>query len=251
MGIEVGNDYYRYIARKIRGLMRIFNVEHIIMDKHGGGTAIAEALASKDTCEGSEHPVYQIIDPDEPKPDDAETGLHILQLLVPSQEINSEANHGMKKDLEDRILLFPRFDTIEIEKAIVMDKVNNIKFDTYEELVDEMEQLKTEMTTIVVTPSATLGKETFDVPRIKTNSSPKGHLRKDRYSALLYANYYARNKGKDEAMKIDYKPTGGSITDLTVTVAKSSAMYYGPGALKFAQSKWNHSPNSGFILHRK
>ncbi len=241
INIYMENDYYRYIAKKIRSLMRIFNTERIIMDKNGGGVAISEALASPDTCEGNELRLFEIIDPEKPKMTDGENGLHILQLLMPTQDINVESNHGMLKDLQDKVLLFPKFDTIEVEKAIIADKLSGDKFDTYEELFDEIEELKNEMTSIVVTASSNLGKETFDTPKLKTGTTAKGYLRKDRYSALLYANYYARNRGKETAFKIEYKAVGGTLQTLKNISVNNGSMYHGPGTLKFTSdsAKYN------------
>jgi hypothetical protein len=66
-------------------------------------------------------------------------------------------------------------------------------------------------------------------------------LRKDRYSALLYANFYARNKDKQTVITIQYKAVGG--TRETVNSKKTivnKGMYSGPGLLKFGQNQgWN------------
>lgn len=251
IGESVADDYYQYIARRIRQLMRVFNIERIAMDKHGGGTAIAEALGSKNTCDPGEYPVFEIVDPEKPKPSDVEKGIHNLELIIPSQELNSEANHGMLKDLQEKNLLFPMFDTIELAKAVELDKANEILFDTYEDLVQEIEELKNEMTTIVVTPSATLGKETFDTPEVKMDGMKKGHLRKDRFSALLYANYYARNKDKKETITIQYKAVGATKETRKITVAGNESMYHGPGMLKFGQNQgWNYM-HGGMVHKRK
>jgi hypothetical protein len=253
-GVILEDDYYRYIARKVRSLMREFKTEHIIMDKNGGGTAIAEALASIDTLEPGELPVYQIIDPEEPKADDAKHGLHILELLAPTNEINADANHGMLKDLQDKVLLFPLFDVVELAQAIELEgsTEEDDVYDTYEDLLHEIEELKVELTSIVVTPSSALGKETFDTPAIKGVGDRKGRLRKDRYSALLYANYYARNKGKDDVFKIDYKPVGSSNLTARPTIKADSneMMYYGPGMLK-AKSGHDWIKGSGYKMYRK
>lgn len=252
-GIEVEENYYAYIAKKIRSLMRVFNIEHIVMDKHGGGSAIQESLASEATCGIGEKPVYPIIDPEDPKPYDLDEGLHILELLAPTSEINSEANHGMLKDIQGKILLFPMFDSVELEKAIQLDNLNDIKFDTYEDLVNEIEELKNEMATIVLTPSSTLGRETFDTPEIKSEGMKKGRLRKDRYSALLYANYYARNKGKDEGLQLEYKPVGGTKNTVKTetTVKRDQGMYHGPGLLAIkGNNKWAFNPGFRFFKNK-
>ena len=250
IGMKMDDDYYRYIAKKIRSLMRAFQIEHIIMDKHGGGGGIAEALASKDTYEPNEHPLYEIIDPDKPKMNDIEEGLHILQLLAPTTEINSDANHGMLKDLQDKVLLFPLFDSIEMEKSRQLDEINDIHFDTYEDLIEDMEELKNEMTTIVMTATSILGQEHFDTPEIKLAHNKKGRLRKDRYSALLYANYYARTKDKDIITFIKYKAVGGTKKTMKKTEKDEGSMYTGLGLAKMQNQGWAKKGNPRFIKHK-
>lgn len=247
-GMSMDLDYYRYIAKKIRDLMSVFNIEHIMMDKHGGGTAIAEALASKDTVTPQHpFPVFEIIDPDKPKMTDAEEGYHILELVVPTTELNSEANHGMLKDMQDHALLFPMFDTVEMAKAVELDNINNIQFDTYEQLVEDIEELKNEMCTIEMSATSVLGQERFDTPEVKMDGQKKGRLRKDRYSALLYANYYSRNKDKDNGTVLQYKAVGGTRDTIGRSENKSENMYRGFGTAKFGKSSWAKTGNPRFI----
>ncbi len=250
--VEV-EGYYKYIAQKIRKLMRSFNTERIVMDKNGGGSSVAEQLALKDNCEYGEKPVYTIIDIDDPKADDIKEGLHILELVAPTNDFNAEANHGMLKDFQDKILLFPLFDTVELAKAIVQDDLirNEEQFDTYEDLVQEIEELKSEITTIVVTPSSSLGKEVFDTPSVKGEMDKKGRLRKDRYSALLYANYYARNRDKDSELRVEYRAVGGTKDSIKNEPRISgNSMYYGPGVLKIkGNAGWLKKGNFKHVKH--
>lgn len=235
-GIELGDDYYRFIAKKIRELMRRFNTERVVIDKHGGGIAVEEALSSRDTCNGNELPLYPVVDEEEEKPTDFLEGLHILQMLAMSSESNSDANHGMLKDLQNQTLLFPMFDSIELARSIEIDNIEENLVDTYEDLLNEIEELKNELSSITVTASSALGKETFDVPGAHNKKNKK---RKDRYSALLYGNYYARLKGKNEVVKIDYRATGGTKDTIKKTMGYDKGMmYYGPGTLKFGDSNW-------------
>ncbi len=179
-------------------------------------------------------------------------GLHILELLKPTQDLNADANHGMLKDFQDKVLLFPMVNVIELEKNIILDNENDVKFDTYEDLVNEIEELKSEITTIIVTPSSTLGKETFDTPSVKGEGDKKGHLRKDRYSALLYANFYCRNKSKNEVLKVEYRAVGGTKeTQKNIKVDAQAGMYYGPGLLKFAGKKNSAWFTGGTARHVK
>jgi hypothetical protein len=101
-------DFYAYCARKIRDLMKIFPCVHIALDKQGGGVAVMEALHDEAHLEKDEHPIWEVIDEDKPKDTDDNRGLHILELCqFAKYEWLSEANHGMRKDLEDKMLLFP------------------------------------------------------------------------------------------------------------------------------------------------
>jgi hypothetical protein len=159
----------------------------------------------------------------------------------------------MLKDFEDKILLFPLFDTVELAKAVEIDRLieDDTQFDTYEDLVQELEELKTELTTIVVTASSSLGKETFDTPSIKGENDKKGHLRKDRYSALLYANYYARNRDKNDILQIEYKAVGGTKDSIKNEPRnQTNSWYYGPGALKTrTNSSWLKSGSVRYVKH--
>lgn len=250
-GVEISDDYYRFIARKIRSLMKIFNVERIMMDKHGGGTAIAESLKDRKDCtELGDIPVYEFIDPEKQKMDDMEMGAHILELVAPNQDLNRDANHGMLKDFQEKILLFPLFDSIEVAKSVELDGINDIKFDTYEDLVMEIEDLKNEITSIVMKPSSFLGKESFDTPANKKEGSKQGHTRKDRYSALLYANYYIRNRDQQRALVIEYKPTGGTKDTKTKTTNKDAPMYQGFGLAGFKNgNNWLKGKSFGYVKH--
>jgi len=240
-GIKLEDDYYLYVAKQIRKIMSSFNIVRILMDKNGGGTAISEALGSVNSCTNGELPVFTVIDPDDPKMSDIEDGIHILELVKPTSELNSEYNHGMLKDLQDKQLIFPMFDVVEMAKAQQIDELNEIVYDTYEDLVLEIEELKNEICTVECRPSSILGREVFDTPEIKLPNQKKGRLRKDRYSALLYVNGYCRDIGKDEIPKIKYIPVGGTKDIVTKKSSenKTSSLYSGPGMLKISQgSDW-------------
>jgi len=238
-GIEIDDDYYGHIARKIRQLMASFNIEKIIMDKNGGGTAVAEALGSKRNTPEGELPIFEEIIENDPKQTDEENGLHILRLLKPTNEMNAEANHGMAKDIQEKVLLFPLFDSIEMAKSSEIDDLNPSETESYEDLASEIEELKNEMTNIVNTPTST-GKENFNTPSVKGENSKKGRLRKDRYSALLYANYYSRNVSKEIQPTIQYKPIGGTKDNMVYNRenVKNQPLYQGPGIGRFQNSSW-------------
>lgn len=244
------DDYYKFLGRKIRDLMKLFNTDAIIMDSNGGGTAIAEVLGDPVNCEIGELPIYQFVDPDKPKDDDMKDGLHILELVIPTNDYNSEANHSMLKDFETKSILFPAFDVIELAKYIEIDRANDISIDTYEDLVDEIEELKNEITTIVCTPTPT-GKEHFDTPEVKTLENKKGRLRKDRYSAILYANYYARGINSASSATIEYKAVGGSNKE-TRSIARAGdtkSMYNFIKPTHIKTNDWVSNPKFRHVKH--
>ena len=64
-------------------------------------------------------------------------------------------------------------------------------FDTLEQCVMEIEDLKDELTMIQMTQTAS-GRDKWDTPETIIGTGRKGKQRKDRYSALIMANMAAR-----------------------------------------------------------
>ena len=194
-GLIDEQDFYSYCAKKIRSLMKRFPCEKIMMDSQGGGVAVMEALGDKDKIASGEQPIFQIIDEDKSKETDTMEGLHIVELVnFASAEWTGEANHGMRKDMEDKILLFPYFDPVTLATAQGLDKIGTKAhiYDSLEDCVMEIEELKKELVTIVMTQTPS-GRDKWDTPEIKLPGGKKGRMRKDRYSSLVMANMGARN----------------------------------------------------------
>jgi len=258
MGLTDVSDYYSFCVRKVRELMRVFPCSRIGIDSQGGGFAIAEGLADEDKLQPGERKILPIIEDNKKKPTDDIAGDHILEYInFASAEWTSKANHGLRKDIEDKVLLFPRFDTVTLSLMTEKDKMQfkslketygdsaalklydtledcvmdiedkvllfprfdtvtlslmtekdkmqfkSLKetygdsaalklYDTLEDCVMDIEELKTELTTVVVSVTAN-GRERFDTPEIKLDTGKKGRMRKDRYSALVIANMIARS----------------------------------------------------------
>lgn len=183
-------DFYGYCARKIRDLMEVFPTRNIAIDAAGGGKAVYESLHQKETIRPGEQMIWEVIEPGVDKDCDGEEGLHIIHLINFSKEdFTSGANHGMRKDFEDKKLLFPEYD---ISYLTIYSEIGNGEARDMEDCILEIEELKKELTQIVVTSTAT-GRERFDTPEVKISGSEKGRLRKDRYSSLLMCNWVARN----------------------------------------------------------
>jgi hypothetical protein len=240
LGLTDIDDYYSFVVRKIRDLMQVFPTVAIGIDSQGGGYQIAEGLRDSDKIrtEYGEVPILPIIIDKKEQDTDRLSGMHILDLVsFASAEWLSNANHGLRKDIEDKMILFPRFDNItmgiitkqdEIRFKKLQDEVGNdvaLKvYDTLEDCVMDIEELKMELASIIVTRSAS-GRERFDTPEIKLGTGKKGRLRKDRYSALIIANMIARSMQREIPL-----PTYNIIGRIVNGETKSSAsdqMYYG------------------------
>ena len=226
LGLTTEDNFYSYCARRIRDLMRIFPTERIMMDSQGGGIAVSEALHETSNLAAGELPVWPIIDENKEKDTDDNVGLHLIEMVnFAKAEWTSEANHGMRKDFEDRVLLFPKFDPIVLGIAAERDALNNRLYDTLEDCVMEIEEMKNELVLIEITQTAT-GRDKWDTPEIKVTGNKKGKMRKDRYSALVMANMGARNISLVKAA--EYMSYGGFAELGSVNSKMEPVEFIGP-----------------------
>jgi hypothetical protein len=243
-------DYYGYCARQIRKIIKLFpNIQAIALDAQGGGEAVAEALADPDKFERNELPIYPVL-PNHALSDgkdrhtDGLSGEHIIELVQFARaEWVSDANHGMKKDMLDGVLLFPFFDTVALMRAELEDKNANIEIDNLETCMLEIEELKNELGTIQHTQTPGTNRDKWDTPEIKKAENKKGRLRKDRYSALLMANAAARRLQRaPEGIK--YMDSVGGLASNMRNRPNDGRLYIGP----------DHITNSlavGFAIRRQ
>ena len=226
-------DFYGFCARKIRNLMKIFPCYTIGIDAQGGGVAVEEALHDPSKLEEGEIPIWPVIDYDKPKDTDTQQGLHILHLIqFAKADWTAQANHGLRKDLEDKVLLFPKFDNLTLGLALdaegkdILNTELNPIYDSLSECILEIEELKNELTTIVMTQTSTgpNARDRWDTPEVKLPNGRKGRLRKDRYSSLLIANMLARQLSRG-LKPIEYEIVGGDSSKMT---KHAGAMYKGP-----------------------
>lgn len=232
-GLINDHDFYGFCARKIRNLMKIFPCAKIGMDAQGGGVAIEEALHDPNKLEEGENLIWPIIDGNKGKDTDDQAGLHILELVqFAKAEWTSQANHGLRKDLEDKVLLFPRFDNLTLGLALdsegkdILGQDLTPLYDNLSECILEIEELKNELTTIVMTQTSTgsNARDRWDTPEVKLQNGKKGRLRKDRYSSLVIANMLARQMHRS-IKSIGYDVVGGNARNLT---QHNGQMYKGP-----------------------
>jgi len=225
-GVVKEQNFYAFCARKLRELMLAFpNVEVLGIDSQGGGVTVEESLHDLEKLKDGEMPLWREIDsdPKKYKDSDGKPGLHIIRMInFADARWIVDANHGLRKDLEDKVLLLPAFDTAalglayEEDKAagrIVLEDGEEISlYDTLEDAVVDIEELKDELASIVHTATAG-GRDRWDVPGAKLPGSKAGKQRKDRYSALLMANAIARDIQRTEAPQ-EYHPVGGFAADI-------------------------------------
>lgn len=231
---QSGDDknYYAACARKIRDLKKQFYPMIAIgCDSQGGGFAIEEALHDADKLREGESLIWPFIDLDDPKDTDNQAGEHILHMVnFSNAEWTSSSNHWMKKDMEDKTLLFPHFDSVKLGLASEMDileaKEKEGKFyDSLEDCMLEIEALKDELS-IIVRQRTLTGRERFDTPEVTTGRNKKSRLRKDRYSALLIANSVARS-----VYRVLSEPgynVVGAVVGSKVKKGQTGQMYVGP-----------------------
>jgi hypothetical protein len=139
----------------------------------------------------------------------------------------AEANHGMRKDFEDKVLIFPYFDSITIGLSASEDNVKFRIYDTLEDCVMDIEELKDELSMIQMTQTNS-GRDRWDTPEVVVGTGRKSKMRKDRYSALLMANMAARVLQRTPD-PIEYKFYGGFATGGDFRASEQNPnMYSGP-----------------------
>ena len=223
-GVVKETDFYSYCARKIRDLMKDFPCQEIAMDAQGGGIAVMEALHDKDKIQQGELPIWPTIDENKEKDTDGNPGLHIVEMIqFAKADWVAEANHGLRKDFEDKVVLFPYFDSATIGLAISDDKIKNRLYDTLEDCVMEIEELKDELSMIIMTQT-TSGRDKWDTPEVKLPGGRKDRLRKDRYSSLIMANMSARGIHRSPP-PMNYEAVGGFASRI---VSDDGPKYIGP-----------------------
>jgi hypothetical protein len=191
-GLVQEHDFYSYVNRKVRDLMERFNIESIIIDSQGGGYAVIEAFKNEGNMLEHETPILEVRDLKKPKDSDRKEGHHIVQIAsFADAKWFSLANHGMKKDMEDQVLIFPSMDALSLGLAIeTADLLDERMVDTLQDCIEEIEMLKDELCTIIMKQSPS-GREQFTTPESVENGK-KGRQKKDRYSSLVIANMAAR-----------------------------------------------------------
>ena len=188
-----------------------------------------------------EKPLYTVIDHDKPQDTDRMPGEHIITLIqFANAQWTSEANWGLLKDLEDKALLFPNIDTATYEISLAQDKITQAEFkkknpgkelilvDSLEDCAQEIEDLKDELTNIIYTRTPA-GRERWDTPEVLIDKQKKGNKKKDRYSALLMANWLSRSARTKLIQNETYESKGGLVRNIKGSSKNNKkTLYSGP-----------------------
>lgn len=192
-----------YSVRRIRELIKRFNIQRISLDRGGGGTTIEDLLKDKRYMEPGELPIFNI--DKEAEEGDWFVGQEILQVQDFSEYTwYRAANYSLQGEIHHRKIMFP---------AAYVDEAVYHKFAFREEEInscfENIQAMRLELAQIERTVKGS-NREHFDLPdeQIK-QAKEKGVVnRKDRYSALLLAAHAAREfhgygEWKD---KVEYVP---------------------------------------------
>ena len=176
-----------YSVRRVRNLIKRFNIQRLTMDIGGGGTTIEDFLKDRKYMEEGEVPIFNI----EKKEEEADwfIGQDILEMKDFSDyKWYRESNYDLQADIHHKRLMFPG--------SYVDESIYNkyhFRESEIDECFDEIQAMRMELVQIERTMKGA-NREHFDLPdeQIK-QAKEKGVMeRKDRYSALLLASYAAR-----------------------------------------------------------
>ncbi len=223
------NDYNTFCAMHVRDLARRFNVEMIALDAAGGGISLRESLRDPaKLLDGLDELIYDM--------DDENTaglkGKRILKMIeFSNSDWRRESHWGLRKDIHDKILLFPKYDPAVITVEAYKDAAVGKNFDTIEDCYLEIEQCKRETILIKHDKTAT-GQEKWDVPRAAGLDADQIRkiIKRDRFTSLLLANWAARLLTAEDA----YRNIGnfGGVAKEFSNKTISGSPFIGPGAAK-------------------
>ena len=209
---------YEYSAQKIREIRRRFNLQYIAIDKGGGGDSIVEALKRADKNVKPEDFLWPIPEQLENKADLSTPGSKIIDMVNFSPAWISSAAHGLEANIQHKKLLFPhkgddQLARMQYERHF-SEPVGNLDESGFNPIIELLQQdlwgidewessepkmgitqqiseMINEMCAIVrtVTPG---GVEQFNLPKLSEQPEGLDMRRRDRWSALMLANYAAK-----------------------------------------------------------
>jgi hypothetical protein len=176
-----------YSVRRLRELIKKFNIQRIAIDKGGGGTTIEDLLKDNKYIEEGEQPIFNI----EKEEEEADwfIGNNILEVIDFSDYTwYRAANYSLQGDIHHRRLMFPAgYTTDKIHEQYPFRETD------IDDCFKEIQAMRLELAQIERTLKGS-NREHFDLPedQIKQAKEKGVRERKDRYSALLLASHAAR-----------------------------------------------------------
>ena len=176
-----------FSVRRIRELIKKFNIQRCTIDKGGGGTTIEDLLKDQKYIEPGEKPIFNI------EKENEEANWYLGHNILEVKDFSDytwyrAANYSLQGDIYHKRLMFPG--------SYVDESVYN-QFHFREGEIDtvfkEVQAMRMELCQIERTMKGS-NREHFDLPEEQMkNAKDKGIAeRKDRYSALLLACHAAR-----------------------------------------------------------
>lgn len=221
-------DYNTFCIHHIRLLLRRFNIVLICLDSGGGGVSIREGLRDPDKLlDDSDKLIFDLDDENVQGLD----GKHIIKMIeFASSTWRRDSHWGLKKDISEKILLFPNYDPATL--SVEMTGAKNDSYETLEDNYVEIEQCKQE--TILIRHGQTVtGQENWDVPKMAGVDAEQVRktLKRDRFTSLLLANWAARLFMGD-IIPTERVEFGGSKEQFLAKETAKSLPYMGEGANK-------------------
>jgi len=186
------NQKYSLSLGKMMAIKKRFNIVAIALDTDGGGLTIKDML--EDPPDPTNKPIIPFdVKEDEPAPPNAQ---RILYPFKWNPLWIEEANVLLQKNIESKQLVFPA-------ENLSGEIKNKKEFLVLDNATDEINKMKREIMSIEVTYTSS-GTKRFNLKPPGIKSEPgESVTHKDRYSALLLANYVASKLGKLDVVDKD------------------------------------------------
>jgi hypothetical protein len=202
---------YKESAHKIREICKRFNIQYICMDQGGGGDSILDWLHQKqDNVEEDEY-LWPIKEQLEQKADLSTPGRKIVE-LVNFTSATADMAHGLEAGISNSNILFPYkgddelvrqqyVQHFKLQRPLNQGEIESLNDDLWGEdteederrmgIFEEINETTNEVCAIVrdVTP---MGVERFILPNLSDQPEGLDMRRRDRFSALMLANYAAK-----------------------------------------------------------
>lgn len=206
---------FKESARRIREICKRFNIQYIAMDKGGGGDSILDWLHQKQEGVEEDEYLWPIKEQLDTKADLSAPGRKIVE-LVNFSSATVELAHGLEAGIRNQHLLFPYKGDDEsvrqqysrhfqLERSLTNVEIEALNNDLWGEdteeikndgerqigVFEEVNETTNEICAIIrdVTP---MGVERFILPNLTDQPEGLDMRRRDRFSALMLANYAAK-----------------------------------------------------------